>query len=317
MPADSQTQATRPRTAAPPVSFRHRMQDRVIGGLIWLVLRLPYRQRLAAMGWLAARVVAPLIGWRRRVRGNLALVFPDMPQAEVERLVRAVPDNFGRTLIELFSPTELSAQARATPIEGPGLAAVEAAQAAGRPVIITTAHLGNYDAARAALLARGFPLGALYMPMTNPTFNRRYVAAMEAIGTPLFPRGREGLGGMLRHLRDGGMLALVIDQHMGHGEMLDFMGKPARTALSAAELALKFKADLIPGYCIRQPDGISFRIEAEAPIPHGDPVVMTQAINDSVAAQVRAHMDQWLWMHRRWKDPGDELELTAADDPVP
>jgi Kdo2-lipid IVA lauroyltransferase/acyltransferase len=169
-------------------------------------------------------------------------------------------------------------------------------------VITHIARRANYGASLPPLLARGFRLGALYMPMSNPAFNRRYVAAMEAIGTPLFPRGRAGLGDMLRHLRGGGMLALVIDQHMEHGERLDFLGKPALTALSAAELALRFDADLIPGYSIRQPDGVSFRLWADAPIPHGDPREMTQALNDSVAAQVRAHMDQWLWMHRRWKD---------------
>jgi Kdo2-lipid IVA lauroyltransferase/acyltransferase len=301
MPRDPSSTA-RPSTRDAPVSARHRLQDRAVGLLIGLMLRLPYRRRVALMGWIVARLVAPVAGWRRRIRANLAHVFPDMPAAEVEHLTRAVPENFGRTLVELFSPEEIRREARRAPIEGPGLAAAEAAHAAGRPVIIATAHLGNYDVARAALLERGFPLGALYMPMSNPSFNRRYVDAMEAIGTPLFPRGREGLGGMLRHLREGGMLALVIDHHMGHGEPLDFLGKPALTALSAAELALKFDAALIPGYCIRQPDGISFRIEAEAPVPHGDPRAMTQALNDSVSAQVRAHMDQWLWMHRRWKN---------------
>jgi KDO2-lipid IV(A) lauroyltransferase len=39
----------------------------------------------------------------------------------------------------------------------------------------------------------------------------------------------------------------------------------------------------------------------EAPIPHDTPEAMTQALNDSLEAQVRAHMDQWLWTHRRWK----------------
>ncbi len=295
-----------------PASLRHRLQDRMIGLLIAVMLCLPYRHRVRMTGRIVSRLVAPVIGWRRRVRANLAHVFPDLPAAEVERLARVVPENFGRALIELFSGAELVVQARTAPLEGPGVPALEAAHDARRPVVIATAHLGNYDVARAALLARGYPLGALYMPMANPAFNRRYVAAMEAIGTPLFPRGREGLAGMLQHLRGGGMLALVIDHYVKRGETMDFIGKPARTALSAAELALKFDADLIPGYCIRQTDGVSFRIWAEAPIPHGDPRKMTQALNDSIAAQVRAHMDQWLWMHRRWKNADKE---SAGADP--
>ena len=57
---------------------------------------------------------------------------------------------------------------------------------------------------------------------------------------------------------------------------------------------------ILPTYGIRRPDG-GFDLRVEAPIPHSTPEAMTQALNDSLEAQVRAHMDQWLWTHRRWK----------------
>ncbi|WP_209425731.1 lysophospholipid acyltransferase family protein [Pararhodobacter sp. SW119] len=301
-----------PPTDAVPASLGHRLQDRAIGVLIALLLRLPYRRRVALMGWIVSRLVAPLAGWRKRVRANLAHVFPDLPRAEVERIARRVPENVGRTVMELFSGPDLIAQTRHVPVEGPGLSALQAAHDAGRPVILATAHLGNYDAARATLLNRGYRLGALYMPMANPAFNRRYVAAMESLGGEMFPRGRAGLSGMIRHLRQGGVLALVVDQHMHHGEPLDFMGQPAMTAISAAELALKFDAPLIPGYALRTDDPTGFRVIVEAPVPPGDPVSMTQALNDSAAAQVRANMDQWLWIHRRWKGAPDASAATGG-----
>ncbi|MGR3586573.1 MAG: LpxL/LpxP family acyltransferase, partial [Pseudooceanicola nanhaiensis] len=36
-------------------------------------------------------------------------------------------------------------------------------------------------------------------------------------------------------------------------------------------------------------------------IPPGEPAEMMQALNDSLEARVRAHPDQWLWIHRRWR----------------
>jgi KDO2-lipid IV(A) lauroyltransferase len=30
-------------------------------------------------------------------------------------------------------------------------------------------------------------------------------------------------------------------------------------------------------------------------------MTMTQALNDSLEAQTRKHMEQWFWVHRRWK----------------
>ncbi len=283
------------------------LRSALLHGLVSLLLLLPYRWRVPVCGWVMARVVAPLAGYDRRVQQNLALVMPDLAPAEVRRLVRKVPENLGRTLIELFSGREFVRRVTAGGISGPGLAALDRAHAEGRPVILVTGHFGNYDAGRAALIARGFRVGGLYQPMRDTAFNDRYVRAISAIGTPLFPRGRAGLAGMVRFLKSGGMLGMVIDQAMAHGEPLRFFGLTANTALSAAELALKYDALLVPTYGIRRPDGLTFDVVVEAPIPPGTPEAMTQALNDSLEALVRQHMDQWFWIHRRWKGAGQPV----------
>lgn len=286
----------------PRRSLWKRLQSLALKALINGLLRLPYRWRVPLCGWVMARIIAPLAGYDRRVRDNLALVMPDLPQPEVRRLMRDVPRNVGRTLIEIYSGPEFTARATATPLEGEGLAALAKAHAAGRPVILVTGHFGNYDASRAALIAQGYRVGALYRPMGDPDFNAHYVAAISRIGTPVFPRGRAGLGDMVRFLRSGGMLGLLMDQHMRHGAALSFFDHTAMTALSAAELALKYDALLVPTYGIRQPNGLDFRIVVEAPIPASTPEAMTQALNDSLEKWVRDHLDQWFWIHRRWKD---------------
>lgn len=282
-------------------SRRDRATDFGFRMLLACALALPYRIRIPVAGWIISRLVAPLAGWSRRVRENLALIRPDLPAAEVRRMARAVPDNVGRTMIELYSGHEFIDRVRDLPIEGPGADALEAAHRDGKPVILATGHFGNYDVARAALISRGYRVGALYRPMKNKRFNRHYRNTISLVGKPLFPRGRRGMGAMIKFLRSGGMLGLLMDQHMGHGEPLLFLGHTAHTATSAADLALKYKAELIPIYGVRQPDGLSFRIQTEAPIPHTDAVTMTQAINDSLERFVHRHMDQWFWIHRRWK----------------
>ncbi|WP_237684926.1 lysophospholipid acyltransferase family protein [Szabonella alba] len=282
-------------------SIGKRLESLALRGLISGLLLLPYAWRVPLCGWVMARIIAPIAGYDRRVRENLALVLPDLPEAEVHRLVRDVPRNVGRTLIEIYSGPEFTARATATPLEGEGLAALDEAHRAGRPVILVTGHFGNYDASRAALIAKGYRVGALYRPMGDPHFNAHYVAAISRIGTPVFPRGRAGLGDMVRFLRSGGMLGLLMDQHMRHGAALSFFDHTAMTALSAAELALKYDALLVPTYGIRMENGLDFRIVVEAPIPRGTPEEMTQALNDSLERLVRDHLDQWFWIHRRWK----------------
>lgn len=274
--------------------------DRLIRAALWLVLSLPFDARRSLAAALMTRIVAPLAGWRKRIRENLALVRPDLPEPEVARLVRDVPRSIGRTLAELYSGPEFVARVAREPLQGAGVAALEEAHRTGRPVLLVTGHLGNYDAIRGGLIARGYRVGGLYRPMDNPFFNHHYVAAISRIGTPLFPRGRKGLADMVRFLKGGGMVGVVLDQSMGDGAILRFFGHEALTALSPAEMALRYDALVVPTYGIRRPDG-GFDMVIEAPIPHGDPETMTQALNDSLEAQVRAHMDQWLWTHRRWK----------------
>ena len=263
---------------------------------------LPYHRRIPAMGWIFAHLLAPVAGWRRRIRDNLALARPDLDAAEVERLVRAVPDNAGRSLAEIYSGEDFTARIReADPLEGPGLPALEAAFNADRPVIIACAHFGNYDAMRAALAARGWPVGALYRPMNNEAFNRHYIPAISAIAEPLFPRGRAGLASMLRFLKGGGWLALGFDQHDRHAPELRFFDLPARTVLTPAELAIRYDALILPIHGIRLNDGLRFRVHVGEPLEHAEPRQMMQSLNDDLEMLVRRNMEQWFWVHRRWK----------------
>ena len=278
-----------------------RAVDAALRGALAAVRALPYERRVPAMGALAARVAGPLAGWTGRIRGNLALARPDLDPREVGRLVRAVPNHFGRSLAELYSGEAFLGRVRGLPLTGPGTEALEEARRDGRPIVAVTGHFGNYDAARAALMARGHRMGGLYRPLRNPHVNRHYVAAISAVAGPAFPRGREGLAAMVRHLRAGGLLVMLPDVYVYGAPELRFFDRPAPTATTAAELALRHDALLVPFYGVRRADGLGFDLRVHAPVAHGDRLAMTQALNDDLEVMVRAHMDQWFWVHRRWK----------------
>lgn len=278
-----------------------RIEYGIIRSILAVIHAMPYRLRIAAMGRVMQHVIAPLAGYSRRVRENLELVSPETPQDQREALVGRTANNIGRTLAELFSPKDFAPRARQIELQGPGVAAIDAARMSGQPIIFVSGHFGNYDVIRAALIARGLDVGGLYRRMNNPLFHDYYVNNISTIGTPLFQRGRKGLGQMLRHLKKGGSLAALIDVRAGSGEELSFFGHPAWTAVSMAEMAEKYGALLVPCFAIRQSDGISFEAIIEAPIASGSPEEMTQAYNDILERYVRENMDQWFWFHRRWK----------------
>ncbi len=268
---------------------------------VFSVTLLPYRYRVPVAGYLVSRLFSPMAGFPKRIRENLGLVFPNMPKDEVEELVKSVPENAGRTIIEIFSGKKFSNRFNGTELQGEGAKELERAHIEARPVILVTGHFGNYDAPRAALLAKGYDIGALYREMNNSLFNKFYVSAISKVGTPIFPRNRKGLTGFVRHLRDGGMVGILIDQYYHDGAHLQFFGHNAPTALSAAELAIKYNALVVPIYGIRQKNGLDFKIVCESSIPHSSPEEMTQSLNDSLERMVRQHIDQWFWIHKRWK----------------
>jgi KDO2-lipid IV(A) lauroyltransferase len=284
-------------TDRPPFRLGDFLLNLLVRGIIGIVLLLPYRRRVPVMGWLMRRIIGPLAGYRRRALDNLAMIWPDMAPDTRAALAAQVLDNVGRTVIENYSFKAFKARmARAVP-RGPGLGVLEASKGA----VLVSGHFGNYEAARACLLARGYPLAALYRPMSNPYFNAHYIETLAAMGGPIFAKGRQGLGGFMRHLKSGGLVAMLFDLRVSDGVAIPFLGRPALTSLSPAEMALRYDVPLIPFFATRAVGGLEFDIRIEEPIPRGTAQEMMAALTARLEARITQAPGQWFWIHRRWK----------------
>jgi len=277
-----------------------RIEALALRAYIGALLALPFglRRRLAARLGASGPMRRARSG--RAIRDQIAARLPERA-AEAETLAAEVLANIARTQVEALSGAPFAAAAGAAPVTGAGWPALRQAHADGRAAILLVSHFGNSAAVGAALTARGIIVGSLYRPLPVPQVEAIYNRAMQHYTRPMFPTDRAGVGAMLRHLRGGGMVSISFDLERPGGAMLDFLGRPTRTQLSMAEMALRHDALLVPVYGVRRPDGADFDVVIDAPIPHGEPAAMMQAANDSLAAMVRAHPGQWLWWHRRWK----------------
>ena len=290
-----------PATIPAQGSTADRLVDLVLRGAIGTALAMPYPRRVAFFGGVARRLAGPLTGYRRRALRNLASIHPDWPEARRRALAEEVLDNFGRTLIENYSWRELGERLSRTPLTGGGLPHLEEARTRGRPVIFVTGHFGNHEAPRHVLTRAGYRVAGLYREMDNPFVNAHYAATMAEVSGPVFPKGRRGTLGFVRHLAGGGMATILFDLHDRDGVAIPFLGRPALTATTAADLALRYDALLLPYWGIREPDGLSFDTVLEEPIPHGTPRAMMEEATRRLEARVAEHPGQWFWVHRRWK----------------
>lgn len=255
-----------------------------------------------------ARLFGSMVGFamrwfppaRWRFDREVLRVFPQMGRAQRAALRREMGRNMGRTLFEILHSAEFQARPERFHVSGPGLGALEQARATGKGAIIVSGHFGQWDAVRAVLKSRGMETGAVYRPQRNRFYQRGFLAGIEEGGKPVIATGRAGTMDLVRHLRGGGFLAILLDETYPEGVAVPFLGLPALTSTSAAVLALKYDIPLVPAYGTRRPDGAEFDVAFEAPIPHTDAVTMTTEINDSLSARVRKHPGQWYWLLRRW-----------------
>lgn len=274
--------------------------DRILRSLIGAALMLPWETRVRAMGWLTQHVIAPLIGYRKRALTNLNFIYPEMPMAEKRRIADVVTNNTGRWVIETYDTKGLLERTRTQEITGEGLPLIEQAKRDGKPVMFVSGHFGNPEVARAALSNRGIKISGLYRPLANAYFNEHYAKNLESLSGPAFPKGKKGTLGLIRYIAKGGFGILLIDLYFRRGLMVPFLGKPAPTITSAAEIALRTDALLVPFFTTRREDGVSFDIEIERPIPHSTPEEMTIEMTRRLEARVQAKPEQWFWVHRRW-----------------
>ncbi len=275
--------------------------------MIWVLpygLRpLPYELRVKAGGWIIGPILRILPATRKRISDNLDLIYPAISKSEKRKFMRRICKNIGAGFIEVFFNAEFHKNSNRFHLADTALDQISKANRLGRPIILVSGHFGQWEAPRAVMRAAGMESGAIYKKSHNPIFERHFVKSVAAGGEPLFQTGPAGVRGMIKHLKSGGVFAILLDQVDLRGEILAFFGKPALTGLTAAELALKFNALLVPCYGVFRENRVDIDVVFEPAIPHSDAKTMTQALNDSLTARVKANPEQWYWLHRRWKIP--------------
>jgi KDO2-lipid IV(A) lauroyltransferase len=262
----------------------------------------------SALGAAVARTIGPHLGVSRRARRNLARIFPEMSQVQIEATVREMWDNLGRFAAELPQVPRIDTSPGAGRVEIVGMENIDAAHAAGRRLLLFTAHFGNWEIAPLVMMKRGLPLHIVYRQSNNPWADRLFLTGRRDVAASLIPKGAEGARQIIKTLQQGGPTGMLVDQKMNDGIAVPFLGRDAMTAPALAQLALKFDCAVIPT-CVERLGGARYRVTFEPPLPlphsgdrHADILSLMTAVNRRMEAWIRKRPGQWLWLHRRWPD---------------
>ncbi|MCB1342345.1 MAG: lysophospholipid acyltransferase family protein [Pseudooceanicola sp.] len=278
------------------------MQHLAIQAFLGTARLLPFRARgnwFATAGRFAIPRVPSL---RNRMAEGMRLVYPDLTEAELSDFIRRTAANTSRTFSEILFNKEYARHLELFHPTGPGLDVLRRAKAEGQGVLIVSAHLGQWEAIRHYLRDQGMETGAMYRLNENPWYEKTFLANIEQAGLPIIAKSRTATIQMIRHIRKGGFFAMLADQKHRLGYKLPFLGHDAMTTVAPATLANRYGFPVVPCFGIRRANGFDIDVIFEEPLTPADVLTMTREMNDRISAQIRAHPDQWHWLHRRWSD---------------
>lgn len=239
---------------------------------------------------------------------NLRSAFPDWDAARRESIARGVYAHFGAVMFDLLWMEGRPSAELLRLVEVEGGENVHAAAARGKGALLCAAHIGNWELHGSAHAATFGPMSVVARPLDNPSLDARLVALRAATGNTIIYK-RKALATVLRELRSGRVVAMLLDQNVleNDGIFVEFFGRPAATTTVAAALALKTGCVLVPVWTELRKDGrYVLRYEPALEVRHhadrdAEIARITQAIARRAEEWIRRTPEQWLWMHRRWK----------------
>lgn len=256
---------------------------------------------------------------RRRARDNLRMAFPDWSEKQIRQTTEASMQELIKLVIEVFTlPRLLTTSNWPDRIKFDGIGPAIRLMNTGRPALLLTGHMGNWEAMGLLLALLGYPVHAIARPMNNRAVNQWLIQARMSTGLKIINKNEAESERMIRGLNEGGMLGIVGDQNGGaKGVFVPFFGRLASTHKSIGVLAVSKNLPVICGAALRTDGGLGrFRIHPpEIIMPEDwadqpDPAYyVTARFMHSLEMQIRTQPAQYLWIHRRWKSRPRHEEL--------
>ena len=244
--------------------------------------------------------------YRKRMEENLSMAMAkEFPTANDRKgLIWRAWKNFSRGVLETSAVVHFTKEQIVSAVSIEGEDHLKRALACGKGVIGLSAHLGSFTMIGARLAAGGYSFSVVVKQPGDEKFARLIDAYRARIGIktiPAKPR-REAVRGILRALRENGIVLMIADEFKSGGIMVDFLGQKSPAPRGPATLALRTGAATLPMFATRRADGsllLSIGPEIE--------LIQTPELEDSVAANtalftrhledmIRRYPDQWNWL---------------------
>jgi len=286
--------------------------------LVYLVVRMLIcivQAMRVETGQVLARHLAWFLADVLRVRGklvdeNLRHAFPETSPSGRRRLARRMWEHLFLLVLEVaHAPRKIHETNWRQHVRLNGVDKLVRILLTDRPVIIITAHFGNFEVGGFMLGILGFPTYSVARPLDNPFLHDFVDRFRRMTGQHIIPK-KGGYDQILDVLASGGTMAFLSDQAAGSKDCwVEFFGRPASTYKAIALLSLQHDAPMAVCYARRLGRPLEFEMVTTAiadPRDADDGVgsvhELTQWYTSQLEQAIREDPEQYWWVHRRWKE---------------
>jgi Kdo2-lipid IVA lauroyltransferase/acyltransferase len=253
---------------------------------------------------------------RRAAMFNLRLAFPDWTDAQRRRAIRGMVRQIGWMAGEFSQFPKYTRERIEHIVVVDGFENFDAVRRRGKGVLFLTGHMSAWELAPFAQALYGYPLHFLVRPIANQRVDALINGYRCRAGNQPIDKNRSARA-ILKVLGEGGTVGVLADHNTDIEEsvFVDFFGVSASTTSGLARLALRTDAAVVPGFLSWDAARRKYRLRFEPAVElartgdeDADVIENTARFTRVIEDFVRAHPDQWLWVHRRWKTrpPGEK-----------
>ncbi|QFR31886.1 lipid A biosynthesis lauroyl acyltransferase [Ancylobacter sp. TS-1] len=299
----------------PPARPWHlRLRDATLSASVWTLMRLLRLQPPRFASWAGgfwARHIGRFTPIHQQSLKNLRLAFPEKTEAEREAIAVGMWDNLGRMAGEFVHLDRIWQYNMWEPsksrIETTGVSNFVAMRIDGKPALVFTAHLANWELPAIAAAAQGLDSAVLFRAPDNSFFADLLFEARSRVMGNLVAASHVAVFELAAVLDQGKHLGILVDQVRRGGPTVQFFGQPCSSNPTIARLARLYECPVHGVRVIRLPEG-RFRIQCTPALdlPRDakgkiDVDGAMQAITSVVEGWVREHPEQWTWFYKRWR----------------
>ncbi len=278
---------------------------------VFVAMRKMGKERAERLARRIVRTVGPLIPENRVAVANIAAAFPEKSAAERRAILKGCWDNLAKTFVEFVFLEEIAGfdnehrERNYFTISGDEY--FDKLRDEGKPAVIFTAHLANWELL--AVAARAFRMKSVipFHAPSNSMFGKDLLNRRAALMGTLVSNTRGGVFEIAAEMEKGAVLGTLIDQRLNDGVVVNFLGRPAFANPMAARFARQFDCPVHGARSIRLPNGrphLEMTPEIEMP-RDADGLIdvdgATARMTEVVEGWVREHPEQWFWVHNRWR----------------